>query len=66
MKTFREWIDAKGVETLAVVLDQREGTIRMWKTRNHVPYSVWPDIMVKIPEVGLSDLNAMKSASKGG
>lgn len=63
MTTFREWIDAKGVDTLAVVLDQREGTIRMWKTRNHVPFYVWPDIMTKIPETGLSDLKAMKAAS---
>lgn len=61
--TFREWINQKGPHNLHVVLGHREGTIRMWATRNHVPYKVWPEVMEKMPEIGLKDLTDMRTAS---
>jgi len=65
MQTFREWINGKGVSALHDVLKQREGTIRMWQTRNLIPRAVWPDILIAYPEVGMRDLIDMETRAKG-
>jgi hypothetical protein len=62
--TFRDWINQKTPKTLALVLNQREGTIRMWSSRNVIPRDVWPDILTAIPEIGLRDLLEMERASR--
>lgn len=62
--TFRDWIAQKSPKTLGVVLGQKEGTIRMWASRNVIPRDVWPDIMRRLPEIGLTDLLDMEAASK--
>ena len=62
--TFSDWIDLKTPQTLSVVLKKKEGTIRMWKTRNSIPRDIWPEIMERFAEIGVRDLRDMESASK--
>lgn len=61
---FKTWIDQKTPKTLGVVLHQELGTIRVWRHRNIIPRNVWPEIMVKFPEVGLSDLMEWEEAAR--
>ncbi len=61
---FKTWIDQKTPETLNVVLGEKVGTIRVWRHRNVIPRNVWPEIMVKFPEVGLSDLMDWEEAAR--
>lgn len=61
---FRAWIYQKTPKTLGLVLGRREATIRMWSSRNVIPRDVWPDIMRRVPEIGLTDLLSMEAASK--
>jgi len=61
--TFAEWIDQKTPQTLHDVCGYRDGTIRMWKTRNVIPRGVWPDLMTA-GLASLTDLLAMEAASK--
>jgi len=64
--TFSDWIDQKTPETLGVVLDQKVGTIRVWKHRNVIPRNVWPDIVTRIAGVTTLQLLAMEEASRDG
>ena len=61
--TFSEWIDLKTPQTLHDVFGYRDGTIRMWKTRNIIPRGVWPELM-KEGMASLTDLLSMEAASK--
>lgn len=60
--TFSDWIDQKTPQTLHNVFGYRDGTIRMWKTRNIIPRGAWPEIM-KEGMATLSELLAMEKAS---
>lgn len=61
----RDWIKAKGPQTLAVALEEKYGTIRSWSSRNAIPRDKWPDILKAYPEVGLNDLLAMEATARG-
>lgn len=61
--TFADWIDQKTPQTLHLVAGYREGTIRMWKSRNVIPRGVWPDLMIA-GVASLTELLAMEKASK--
>lgn len=61
--TFSQWIDRITPQTLHSVCGYRDGTIRMWKTRNIIPRGVWPDLMTA-GLASLSELLAMEAASK--
>lgn len=61
--TFADFIDQKGVKKLSVVLGVSPNTIYSWKHLNRVPRRVWPDLMTRLPEVGLSDLVQMENTS---
>jgi hypothetical protein len=63
--TFAEFIDQKSVEKLSLVLGAPPNTIYSWKHLNRIPRRVWPDLMLRMPEVGLNDLVAMESLSPG-
>lgn len=60
--TFADWIDQKTPQTLHNVFGYRDGTIRMWKTRNIIPRGVWPEIM-KEGMATLSELLRMEAES---
>jgi len=64
--TFREWIAAKRPKTLGVALGVEHTTIRAWSSRNVIPRTAWPQIMIRYPEVGLRDLMEMEDDSKQG
>lgn len=61
--TFREWISLKTPQTLHDVCGYRDGTIRMWASRNVIPRGVWPDLM-SAGLVSLQDLMAMEKSSR--
>lgn len=61
--TFAEFIAQKGVEKLSGALKTPRNTIYSWRHLNLIPRKVWPDLMVALPEVGLSDLLAMEAAA---
>lgn len=61
--TFREWIAIKTPQTLHVATGYRDGTIRMWSSRNIIPRGVWPEIMQE-GLASLGELLAMEKASK--
>jgi hypothetical protein len=60
--TFADWIDEKTPKTLHDVFGYRDGTIRMWKTRNIIPRGVWPEIMSE-GMATLKELIAMEKAA---
>lgn len=61
--TFRDWIAEKTPQTLHAVLGYRDGTIRMWSTRNVIPRGVWPEIM-GAGFASLKELTDMEKASR--
>lgn len=61
--TFREWISLKTPQTLHVATGYRDGTIRMWATRNIIPRGVWPELMSE-GLASLGELLAMEKASR--
>lgn len=61
--TFREWIALKTPQTLHVATGYRDGTIRMWASRNIIPRGVWPEIMQE-GLASLGELLAMEKASR--
>lgn len=61
--TFRDWIAEKTPQTLHSVLGYRDGTIRMWATRNVIPRGVWPEIM-GAGFASLKELTDMEKASR--
>lgn len=61
--TFREWIAEKTPHYLHDVCGYRDGTIRMWSTRNVIPRGVWPELMAE-GLVSLKELLAMEKASR--
>lgn len=61
--TFREWIALKTPQTLHVATGYRDGTIRMWSSRNIIPRGVWPEIMQE-GLASLGELLAMEKASQ--
>lgn len=61
--TFRDWITHKTPQTLHDVLGYREGTIRMWSSRNVIPRGCWPDIQTA-GLATLADLLDMERQSK--
>lgn len=66
--TFREWIARTTPKTLHDVCGYRDGTIRMWATRNIIPRGVWPDLMTaglaSLPELMAMEDKANRQASQ--
>lgn len=58
--TFRDWIAAKTPQTLHDVCGYREGTIRMWASRNVIPRGVWPELVSE----GLTTLDRLIEMEK--
>lgn len=44
-------IDLKGAAAIAEATKQRLGTVRVWKTRNRIPRSRWPEISAAFPDL---------------
>ena len=53
-----ELIDAVGgTKAVAERLNERRGTVDVWRSRQIIPRRAWPDILLAYPEkVGLADL----------
>ena len=55
-KTAAQLIAETGVRTLSEKLGVEQTTIRMWKSRNRIPRSAWPDLMDAFPAITIQVL----------
>lgn len=62
MTNFRSWISDTTPAHLHTVLGYREGTIRMWASRNSIPRAYWPDIQ----RAGLLTLDQLIAMERAG
>ena len=56
-----ELISAKGVSAIADALNKRPHTIRMWKFRNSLPRSSWPELIAAFPDLTIERLRAIEA-----
>lgn len=62
-KSPAEFIDAHGgPHKLARALGLEPGTVRMWKVRNRIPRTVWPEIIEAFPKTTLDELKRVEAA----
>jgi hypothetical protein len=47
-----------GAKALADALGKTPVAVRVWKSRNRIPRSAWPDLMAKFPDLTLDQLLA--------
>jgi hypothetical protein len=57
-------IEGKGVEAIAEALKKRAGTVRMWKHRNVLPRSIWPELTQAFPDLTIQTLQEVEAAGK--
>lgn len=63
-KSPAELITDKGVNPIAEATNAQPVTVRMWRYRNQIPRSVWPELVRAFPELTLDAL--MKLEANGG
>lgn len=60
-----EFIDTRGgPHKVAKVLNLSPGSVRMWKQRNTLPRSCWPEIVTAFPDLTLDELRAIEARGK--
>lgn len=52
-----------GPTKVAAALQEKAGTVRMWKLRKRVPRTAWPDLIDAFPDLTLDDLKATERAA---
>lgn len=60
-ETPAELIDTKGAQHIADALGVPLGTVRMWKHRNSIPRSAWPEMIAAFDDLSLGALKALES-----
>ena len=61
-QTPAELIKEKGAKAIADATGFNAGTVRMWRLRNRIPRTVWPDLCAAFPELSLLVLQRIESA----
>lgn len=56
-------IDEKGAAHIAERLNKPVGTVRVWKTRNCIPRSAWPEISAAFPDLTTERLLELERAA---
>ncbi len=57
-------IEARGgPKAVADALSVTPGSVRVWKCRNRIPRSAWPDIVRAFPSVTIDDLVKSEAAA---
>lgn len=56
-------IDAKGAQHIADAIGVKLGTVRVWKNRNSIPRTVWPELIAAFDDLSLGKLRALESRS---
>lgn len=59
-----QFIDARGgPAVIARATGYRPGAVALWRHRNKLPRTAWPEIMEAFPDVTLDHLKAIEAAS---
>lgn len=61
-KSAADVIEEKGVGPIAEATKAEHVTVRMWKHRNRIPRSVWPELVEAFPDLTLEKLKATEAA----
>lgn len=60
-----EFIDRNGGPTkVASATGYKPGAVALWRHRNKIPRSAWPEIVEAFPEITLAKLKAMEGRQK--
>lgn len=63
--TAAEFIDGKGgPATVARATGYKPGAVALWRHRNKLPRSAWPEIMEAFPGTTIETLKAIESVSQ--
>lgn len=61
--TAAQIIDSKGGSiAVAAALGVKPARVRMWKLRQSLPRSVWPELMEAFPDLTMDDLRRAEAA----
>lgn len=61
-----DFIDSRGGPTkVAGATGKKPGAVALWRHRNRLPRSAWPDIIDAFPEVTLDQLREIERVSEG-
>ena len=60
-KTPREVIDDLGVAVIAAKLGKKPRTVEMWRFRNRLPRTLWPELMQEFPTLNYETLTALEA-----
>lgn len=60
-KSPAEVIAEKGHATIADRLGMKPETVRMWRFRNRIPRSVWPELAGAFPDLDLATLREIET-----
>ncbi len=59
-----QFIDARGGPTaVANATGHKVGAVNVWRHRNKIPRTAWPEVMTAFPDVTMADLLAMEKIS---
>lgn len=56
-----ELIADKGAQAIAEALKVDIGTVRVWKHRDRIPRTVWPELVGAFPDLTVEELLAMEA-----
>lgn len=63
-KTPTDFIEERGGPTaMARATGYRSNAVDLWRHRNKIPRSAWPEIIEAFPDVTISDLKAIEAKS---
>lgn len=61
-----EFIDAKGGPAIvARATGYKPGAVALWRHRNKIPRTAWPEILEAFSDTSLADLKGMEAAPSG-
>jgi hypothetical protein len=62
--TATDYIDAKGgPAVVARLTGYKPGAVALWRHRNKLPRTAWPEILEAFPETTIAELKAIEAAS---
>ncbi len=62
--TARDLIEQKGGNSaVAAATGYQPGAVALWRHRNRLPRTAWPELMTAFPDITLADLLAIESAN---
>ena len=54
--------DRGGAAAVAQALNLKRTTVQMWRVRNRIPRTAWPEIIEAFPDLTLEQLKAAEAA----